>query len=77
MYIGVWSHLLCFQSCSNSALFSSLAHSPLMMLVQRVSLIAFAIHDGMAVEESALNDDQRKQQIKYYTGCMRLKHVTL
>ena len=36
-----------------------------MGLVQRVSLIAFAIHDGMARNESELNDDQRTQQIRY------------
>jgi len=36
---------------------------PLMILVQKVTLVAFALHDGTARKESDLNADQKLQRI--------------
>ncbi|XP_065897967.1 lysophospholipid acyltransferase 6-like isoform X2 [Dysidea avara] len=37
---------------------------PLMVIVQRTTYVAFALHDGIARDPSSLNEDQQKQRIK-------------
>lgn len=37
---------------------------PLMLIVQKVTYIAFNLHDGIAREESDLTDEQRKEKLK-------------
>ncbi|XP_019861140.1 PREDICTED: lysophospholipid acyltransferase 1-like [Amphimedon queenslandica] len=37
---------------------------PLMLLVQRVSYVAYAYHDGVARDEKDLSDDQKKLKIR-------------
>ncbi|XP_064382588.1 lysophospholipid acyltransferase 2-like [Halichondria panicea] len=36
---------------------------PLMIIVQKVTLVAFALHDGKGRSDSSLNQDQREQKI--------------
>jgi len=36
---------------------------PLMVMVQKITLLAYALHDGKARKDSDLKDDQRKQKI--------------
>lgn len=37
---------------------------PLMIFVQRISYVAFSVHDGMGRDESELKDEQRKGRLK-------------
>ncbi|XP_065897965.1 lysophospholipid acyltransferase 6-like [Dysidea avara] len=37
---------------------------PLMIIVQRTTYVAFALHDGMAHQPSSLNEDQQRHQLK-------------
>ncbi|XP_029195740.2 lysophospholipid acyltransferase 2-like isoform X1 [Acropora millepora] len=37
---------------------------PLMIFVQRMSYVAFSVHDGMARDERSLNDEQRKGKLR-------------
>jgi len=35
-----------------------------MIFVQRISYVAFSIHDGLGRNESELKDEQRKEKLK-------------
>lgn len=43
---------------------------PLMVMVQKITLVAYAIHDGQARKDSELNQDQRKQKLTTIPGTM-------